>query len=191
MYRIYIRPLLEYSAVIWHSSLTSNQAYQLEMVQKRALRIVLGHNYVSYANALGVCDVDQPGGSNIVLSLGIPFPNVTGLIGCTLHTEARYGRQLRNDPELNQPRARTNRYASSPVPYYGELINIKLPSLDFLHSVSLCACLFPSWALSPCTYSFVFSHTVCGFCFSSASWVFGIYCSWWSHKMRFKMLILT
>ena len=59
VYRGYIRPLLEYSNVIWHSSLTSNQTHQLERVRKRASRIVLGLNYVSYANALGVCDVDR------------------------------------------------------------------------------------------------------------------------------------
>ena len=34
VYKGYIRPLLEYSDVIWHSSLTSNQTHQLERVQK-------------------------------------------------------------------------------------------------------------------------------------------------------------
>ena len=29
--------------------------------------------------------------------------------------------------KLTQPRARTNRYACSPIPYYVELINSKLP----------------------------------------------------------------
>ena len=59
VYKGYIRPLLEYSDVIWHSSLTSNQTHQLERVQKRALRIILGTDYISYANALDVCDVDR------------------------------------------------------------------------------------------------------------------------------------
>ena len=38
-----------------------------------------------------------------------------------------YGRQLRNNAELTQPRARTNRYAESPIPYYVKLINSDLP----------------------------------------------------------------
>ena len=38
-----------------------------------------------------------------------------------------HGRQLRNNAKLTQPRARTNRYACSPIPYYVELINSKLP----------------------------------------------------------------
>ena len=44
---------------ICHSSLISKQTYQLERVQKRALRIVLGLNYFSYANTLNVCDIDH------------------------------------------------------------------------------------------------------------------------------------
>ena len=59
MYKGYVRPLLEYSDVIWHSSLTFNQTQKLERVQKRALRIILGLDYVSYANAFDVCDVDH------------------------------------------------------------------------------------------------------------------------------------
>ena len=47
VYKGYIRPLLEYSDVIWHSSLTSNQTHQLERVKKRALRIILGTDYIS------------------------------------------------------------------------------------------------------------------------------------------------
>ena len=59
VYKDYIRPLLEYSDVIWYSSLTSNQTHQLERVQKRALRIIPGTDYISYANTLDVCDVDH------------------------------------------------------------------------------------------------------------------------------------
>ncbi|XP_072037647.1 uncharacterized protein [Amphiura filiformis] len=59
IYRGYIRPLVEYSDVIWHSTLTSKQAIKLENIQKRALRIILGSNYVSYDNALVVCNLDK------------------------------------------------------------------------------------------------------------------------------------
>ena len=40
-----------------------------------------------------------------------------------------HGRQLRNNAKLSQPRAGTKfyRYACSPIPYYVELINSKLP----------------------------------------------------------------
>ena len=130
VYRGYIRPLLEYSDVIWHSGLTSKQTHQLERVQKRALRIVLGHNYVSYANALDMCDVDHLSvrreQHSLKFAQSLPkcsrtsklLPPCRGVI---------HGRQLRNNAKLSQPRARTNRYATSPIPYYVELINSKLP----------------------------------------------------------------
>ena len=130
VYKGYIRPLLEYSDVIWHSSLTSNQTHQLEKVQKRALRIILGTDYISYANALDVCDVDHLSARREQHSLkfaqSLPKCSRTSKLLPPCRGEI-HGRQLRNNAKLTQPRARTNRYACSPIPYYAELINSKLP----------------------------------------------------------------
>ena len=92
VYKGYIRQLLEYSDVMWHSSLTSNQTYQLERVQKRALRIILRLDYVSYENALYLCDVDRLSAQRVQHSLKFAqsFPNVAGLVSFSLRAEARY-----------------------------------------------------------------------------------------------------
>ena len=132
MYKGYIRPLLEYSDVIWHSSLTSNQTHQLERVQKRALRIILGIDCISYANALDVCDVDHLSARKEQHSLNFAqsLPKCTCSQTSKLLPPCRgaiHGRQLKNNAKLTQPRALTNRYACSPIPYYVELINSKLP----------------------------------------------------------------
>jgi len=37
-YQAVIRPLLEYTCVVWHSSLSEEQSQSLENVQRRALR---------------------------------------------------------------------------------------------------------------------------------------------------------
>ena len=58
VYRGYIRPIIEYSDVIWHSSLTLKQSQTLESIQRRACKIMLGFEYVSYVNALEICDLD-------------------------------------------------------------------------------------------------------------------------------------
>ena len=130
VYKGYICPLLEYSDVIWHSSLTSNQTHQLERVQKRALRIILGTDYISYANALDVCDVDRLSARREQRSLkfaqSLPKCSRTSKLLPPCRGEI-HGRQLRNNAKLTQPRARTNRYACSSIPYYVELINSKLP----------------------------------------------------------------
>ena len=58
VYRDYIRPIIEYADVIWHSSLTLKQSQTLESIQRRACKIMLGYKYVSYVNALEICDLD-------------------------------------------------------------------------------------------------------------------------------------
>ena len=57
VYVLFIRSIVEYCAVVWHSSLTSEQSNSLEMIQKTCLRVILGENYVSYEAALEMCDL--------------------------------------------------------------------------------------------------------------------------------------
>ena len=45
IYILYIRSVLEYCAVVWHSSLTVELARSLERVQKTCLRVILGEDY--------------------------------------------------------------------------------------------------------------------------------------------------
>ena len=52
LYQWYIRTGLEYAAPVWHSSLTKRETLRLERIQKRCFRIILGHAYESYENAL-------------------------------------------------------------------------------------------------------------------------------------------
>ena len=52
IYFLFVRSLLEQSAVVWHSSLTIENSEDLERVQKSAVRIILGDNYVGYKKSL-------------------------------------------------------------------------------------------------------------------------------------------
>ena len=52
VYTCYIRPILEHASQVWHSSITGQQVIAVENVQKRAVRILLGHQYHSYTMAL-------------------------------------------------------------------------------------------------------------------------------------------
>jgi len=57
IYILYIRSLLEQSATVWHSSLTEENRTDLEMIQKSALRIILGDKYQTYAKALEIYEL--------------------------------------------------------------------------------------------------------------------------------------
>ena len=59
IYVLYIRSILEQSCVVWHSSLTQDNADDLERVQKCAVRIILGNEYPqNYDQALVKADLD-------------------------------------------------------------------------------------------------------------------------------------
>ena len=59
IYILFVRSIVEQSAVVWHSSLTLENANDLERIQKSALKIILGQNYISYPNALKVLDLEK------------------------------------------------------------------------------------------------------------------------------------
>ena len=52
IYILIIRSMLEYCSVVWHSSITEEENRNIECVQKTALRITFGEDYLDYSNAL-------------------------------------------------------------------------------------------------------------------------------------------
>ena len=58
IYILFIRSLLEQSAVVWHSSLNQENIDDLERVQKSALKIILKQNYKNYKHALTILELD-------------------------------------------------------------------------------------------------------------------------------------
>jgi hypothetical protein len=59
IYVLFIRSRLEYSAVVWHSSITQGEQIELERVQKVALRLILQGDYENYANALQLTNLER------------------------------------------------------------------------------------------------------------------------------------
>ena len=58
IYILFVRSILEKSAVVWHSSITVENKDDLERVQKTALKIILGLRYKSYENALDILELE-------------------------------------------------------------------------------------------------------------------------------------
>ena len=111
---MYIRPVLEYASPVWSSSLTTAQSNDIERVQKRVCRVILG-GYDSYRGALDHLHLDSH------------HSRREGLL-CDLFTSPRHrdflpksrrplsGRQLRNSHLLHDPKCRTTRYYNSSIP---------------------------------------------------------------------------
>ena len=54
MVHIYIRSIAEQSSVVWSSSLTKGEEYDIERIQKVALRIIFTDEYTTYEHALNL-----------------------------------------------------------------------------------------------------------------------------------------
>lgn len=54
----YIRPVLNYCVPVFNGNITQEQILNLERIQKRVLRIILGGDYITYATfALSLCNL--------------------------------------------------------------------------------------------------------------------------------------
>ena len=54
IYILFIRSLLEQSAVVWYSSITEENSYDLERLQRPALKVILGKKYEGYKKSLEI-----------------------------------------------------------------------------------------------------------------------------------------
>ena len=59
IYILFVRSVLEQSCPVWHSGLTSENAADLERVQKSACKIILQDKYIDYKNALSILEIDN------------------------------------------------------------------------------------------------------------------------------------
>ena len=59
IYVLYIRSLLEYCSVVWHSTITQEKSNNIEGVQKLCLKVILGSKYENYEQALNVSNLDS------------------------------------------------------------------------------------------------------------------------------------
>ena len=118
VYKSYVRPVIEYADVVWHSGLTYKQAGDLERIQRRACRTILGHQFSTYTEAIKQCNLDRL--SEFAREL-VDNPITSHLLPPT--RISTHGRNLRNANNFSQPKIKTNRFKQSPIPYFVSLLN--------------------------------------------------------------------
>ena len=57
IYTSFVRPVTEYAAPVWSGALTNYDKISIERVQKRALRIIMGHEYTTYEDVLSLVNL--------------------------------------------------------------------------------------------------------------------------------------
>ena len=125
-YKQFVRVMLEYCSVVWHSSLTEQQSRSLERCQSVCLRVILGDNFISYEAALEITGLQKLSERRQSRCLGYGLKSIK-------HPENK--RFFPENPNLNltlsarqrEPYivnfARTKTYQQSAIPYIQKLLN--------------------------------------------------------------------
>ena len=125
IYILYIRSVLEYCSVAFHSSLTDVDARKLEGVQRTCLRVILGDMYVGYEAVLEMCGLESLDTRREKRCLSfslkcVKHPKNKRLFPLNTRT---FG-QAQNTRETFQVNwARTEAYKISAIPYCQRLLN--------------------------------------------------------------------
>jgi hypothetical protein len=118
-YMSIIRPVTEYACVVWHTSLTKGQTLQLESVQKRALKIIFGHDSAKVSDALNSMQSLSERRENLTRKF---FSNLLNPSSC-LHElipekrDADLIEKFRDAKQYLPPHTRTERYRNSTIVY--------------------------------------------------------------------------
>ena len=122
----YLRPICEYAAPLWHSSITVADSSKIERIQKRALRIILGGDYTSYNDALENLKIPSMHQRREKLCLKfannvLSSPNFRYLLPDFRVSD----RALRSNTrrKVKEIKCNTDRYYYSSTPYLARLIN--------------------------------------------------------------------
>ena len=124
VYKTRIRSTLEFAAPVFHSGLTKEQSRKLEMVQKKALVIILSNQYTNYETALTTLNIERLDIRRIELCYSFALK-------CTLSNQHKWMFPINQNRRPNmrklktylEPTCKTSRYFRSPVPYLTRLLN--------------------------------------------------------------------
>ena len=122
VYKSTIRPTIEYSAVIYHSMLNTEQENLIEWQQTRALKNIFGNEY-SQARLLQMSGVPSLKERREAACLRFAT-KMSGNVRFEHHFRRRQsGARSKERTEFVEMRARTNRRMNSPLYYYRRILN--------------------------------------------------------------------
>ena len=125
IYILQIRSKLEQSAVVWHSSLTQKCKNKLERVQKSALRIILGDQYLSYRNALKALNLQSldERRESLCLKFAKKCLQVEKFKSLFPKRQVAHRMKKRGNEKFVLKRSFTERHKKSSIPYMQRLLN--------------------------------------------------------------------
>ena len=128
IYILYIRSLLEYCSVVWHSTLTVEQSNNIESVQKLCLKVILGPEYDGYEKAMSNCDLVSLSERREQKCLQFGLKSLLHPVHSSMFpVNPKIGNQssanTRNNEHFSVNWAKSESYRKSAIPYIQRLLN--------------------------------------------------------------------
>ena len=124
IYVLFIRSRVEYSAIVWHSSLTQGEEIELERVQKVALRLILKEDYGDYESALRKTNLKTLKSRRKDLCEQFAKKCVK-----SEHSKDLFPLNSGKHEKYHVTFARTDRFKNSAIPYMQRLLNSAVDQL--------------------------------------------------------------
>ena len=119
--------VLELAVPVWAPGLTKYEAKQIERVQKVALHIILGTDYISYTQALGIVNLERLSTRREALCLKFAKKSLKSSKfneWFNLNKSETLSIHTRSKKTLFKPVVtRTRKYEKSTIPYITDLLN--------------------------------------------------------------------
>ena len=126
IYKLHIRSCLEYNAVSYHSSLSSQQEASLERCQSVCLRVILQDNYIDYEAALEMAGLEKLALRRLKRCLDFTKKCLKHPINkrmFPLNPNLKNQQKVRAREKYVVNFARTNIYKNSTIPFCQRLLN--------------------------------------------------------------------
>jgi hypothetical protein len=125
IYILYIRSVIEYCSVAYHSRLTQADSDKLERVQKTCLKVILGDMFLDYESALEMCGLDRLSNRRVKRCLDFAQKCLKHPKNCRLFplNTRTHGQQQKAKETVEVNWARTDAYKTSTIPYCQRLLN--------------------------------------------------------------------
>ena len=125
IYILYIRSVVENSAVVWHSALTLGEELDIERIQKCALRIILNDVYTDYPTALEITGLTSLKERRIKLCKSFAEKCVKTGRHSDMFPKNQCNEYTRHHEEYQVTMAKTDRLKNSALPFMQRLLNSK------------------------------------------------------------------
>ena len=117
---------MEQCAIVWHSSITAGEKYDLERTQKVALKIIFGTSYTTYTEALELTGIDTLVARRSKLCLTFARKCVKSEKTKSMFPLNINIAKTRGHEKFEVAKAKTDRLAKSAIPYMQRLLNSNL-----------------------------------------------------------------